>query len=135
MVPQPLPENRKKLTKKHPKFFRFQSDRFDRLKPSWRRPRGIDNRVRRRFRGTHKMPKIGYRSPKATRHLLPCGFYKFTVQNVRDIDMLLMQNRKFAAEIAGGVSSRKRIEIIERADQLNVLVTNRKARLRTEEKA
>lgn len=47
--------------------------------------------------------------------------------------MLLMQNRRFAAEIASNVSSRKRRSIVERADQLNVLVLNRGARLATEE--
>ena len=45
----------------------------------------------------------------------------------------MMSNRKFAAEIAKGVSARKRKGIIERAAALNVHVTNAKAKVRSEE--
>jgi large subunit ribosomal protein L32e len=41
--------------------------------------------------------------------------------------------RKYAAEIAHNVSSRKRKEIIERAEQLGVRVTNAAAKLKAEE--
>ncbi|KAM0283383.1 hypothetical protein ACHAQH_002506 [Verticillium albo-atrum] len=119
----------KKRTKR---FERHQSDRFMRVDPSWRKPKGIDNRVRRRFRGTAAMPSIGYGSNKKTKYMMPSGHKAFLVNNVSDVELLLMHNRTFAAEIAHGVSSRKRIDIISRAKQLGVKVTNSKAKVTTE---
>ncbi len=62
--------------------------------------------MRRRFRGNKKMPKIGYGSDKTTRFYLPNGLKKFVVHNAKDLDILLMNNRTFCAEIAHNVSSR-----------------------------
>ena len=52
--------------------------------------------------------------------------------SVNDVDLLLMHNTTFAAEIAHSVSARKRIDIIARAKQIGVKVTNDKARVKTE---
>lgn len=78
------------------------------------------------------MPKIGYGSNKKvemllrwlldahayalykTRHLLPNGLKKFLINNVKEIDLLLMHNKSYAAEIAHNVSSRNRTIILER---------------------
>ncbi|KAK7247724.1 60s ribosomal protein [Aureococcus anophagefferens] len=121
----------KKRTKK---FARHFSNRFMKIRnSSWRKIHGIDSRVRRRFKGTIPMPKIGYGSDKKTRHMMPSGFYKFVVNNVKELELLMMHNRTYAAEIAHSVSGQKRKAIIERAEQLNIKVTNANARLRAEE--
>lgn len=121
------------IKKRTKPFKRHQSDRYHGVKEAWRKPKGIDNRVRRRFKGQLPMPSIGYGSNKKTRHMLPSGLRKFLVNNPKEVDLLLMHNKTYAAEIAHGVSSRKRVEIIERAKVLGVKVTNGKAKLRVEE--
>jgi large subunit ribosomal protein L32e len=131
-VPSPLPHVKivKKRTKK---FTRHQSDRYNKIDASWRKPKGIDNRVRRRFKGQIAMPKIGYGSNQKTRHMLPDGFKKFLVKNMKDLELLLMQNRRFSCEIAHNVSSKKRIAIIERAQELDIKVINKGGRVRSAE--
>lgn len=99
------------------------------LQSSWRKPRGIDNRARRRFKGNLLMPTIGYATAAKTRNMLPNGLYKFRVHNVADLEMLLMHNKNYCAEVAASVSVRTRKVIVTRAKQLGVTVTNAGARL------
>ena len=120
---------RVKIVKKRTKTFdRFEHDRYHRLDRSWRKPRGIDCRVRRRFRGAPRMPKIGYGSNNKTKHLLQNYRKKFVVNNVQELDMLLMNNDKYCAEISATVGGPKRIQILRRATELGVKVTNKKSK-------
>ncbi|KAF7101156.1 hypothetical protein CFC21_102549 [Triticum aestivum] len=124
----------RKIVKKRVKHFkRAHSDRYIGLKQSWRRPKGIDSRVRRKFKGCTLMPNIGYGSDKKTRHYLPNKFKKFVVHNVSELELLMMHNRTYCAEIAHNVSTKKRKDIVERAAQLDIVVTNKLARLRSQE--
>ena len=131
----PTPLMKKAVVKKRTKkFARHQADLFMRIRDSsWRKPKGIDGRVRRRFKGQVPMPSIGYGSDKKTRNVHPNGFKSVVVSNVAELEMLMMHNRKYAAEIAHNVSTRKRKEIVDRAAQLNIKVTNGAARMRAEE--
>ena len=54
------------------------------------------------------MPKVGYGSDNTTKFFLPNGYKKFVVHNIKDLDVLLMNNRTFCAEIAHNVSAKKR---------------------------
>ncbi|XP_033022496.1 60S ribosomal protein L32-like [Lacerta agilis] len=121
------------IKKRTKKFIRHQSDCHVRIKRNWRKPRGIDNRVRRRFKGQILMPNIGYGSSKKTKHMLPSGFRKLLVHNVKELEVLMMSNKSYCAEIAHIVSSKNRKVIVERAGQLAIKVTNPNARLRSEE--
>lgn len=132
----PTPLVKKTLVKKRSKkFTRHQSDLFNRVKPSWRKPKGIDGRVRRRFKGAIPMPSIGYGSNKETRNIHPNGFKSVVVHNTADLEMLMMHNRTYAATVGKNVSSRTRREIVERAEQLAIRVTNAAAKLRAEDDA
>ena len=130
LTPSERPKIIKKRTKK---FIRHQSDRYDKVKQSWRKPKGIDNRVRRRFKGMYKMPNIGYGSNKMTKHAMPSGFKKVLIHNMKELEVLMMQNKVYCAEIAHGVASKNRKALIERAAQLAIRITNPAARIRSQE--
>ncbi|ELK34929.1 60S ribosomal protein L32 [Myotis davidii] len=83
-----------KIVKKNQRvFIRHQSDRYVKIKRNWQKPRGTDNRVRRRFKGQILMPSIGYGSNKKTKPILPSSFRKFLVYTVKELEVRLMCNR------------------------------------------
>merc|ERR1712001_448283 len=123
------------VRKRTKRFHRHQADRFLRVDASWRKPIGIDSRVRRRFDGQVIMPSIGYGTKASDRHRCSDqkNFKKFVVNNVAELEVLMMNNRVFCAEIAHAVSAKKRKTIVERAEQLDIHVTNKNAKLRTQD--
>jgi large subunit ribosomal protein L32e len=64
--------------------------------------------VRRRFRGRVLEPTIGNKQAKKTRHMLKSGFKKLLIRNQKDLELLLMNNRVYAGEIAQCLSAKTR---------------------------
>lgn len=90
--------------------------------------------MRRRFKGQPEMPRIGYGTDREFRYRANDGMYRVNVATVKDIEMLMMQNRRYAAVINHNVSFRLRKQIILRARQLAVKVVNKAVRVKSQEK-
>ncbi len=105
-----------------PAFQRPESWRYLRLKENWRKPKGLDNKVRKSFKGWPRLVKVGYRGPVAARGLHPSGFRDVLVDNLKGLDGLNPEID--AVRLASTVGARKRQEIINRADELGLKVLN-----------
>jgi large subunit ribosomal protein L32e len=113
---------RKRVKEKKPDFKRQESWRYKRVNESWRRPRGIDSKMRKKVKGWPKSPKVGYRSPKETRGLHPSGYEEVLVRNMDDVRKVDPETQ--AIRIAHQVGARKRVEISAMADELKIHVLN-----------
>jgi large subunit ribosomal protein L32e len=113
---------RAEIASRRPDFVRQESWRYKRLKPSWRKPKGIDSKMRLRVKGWPKIVKVGYRGPAAVRGLHPSGFRDVLVYNVSDLQRLNPETD--AARIAHTVGAKKRREILAKAKELGIKVLN-----------
>lgn len=114
---------RKKVSATRPKFVRQESWRYIRLAENWRKPKGIDNKMRKQVSGVPPLVKVGYRGPKKARGLHPSGYRDRLIHNVRDLEKL--DPKIDAARIGHSVGRRKRIDIVNKANTLGIKVLNR----------
>ncbi|MCK5562868.1 50S ribosomal protein L32e [Candidatus Bathyarchaeota archaeon] len=116
---------RKRLKSKKPKFRRQESWRYKRVSEIWRKPRGMDSKMRRKKKGWPKSVEIGYRGPKAARGLHPSGYIEVLIHTVDDVEKVNPKTQ--AIRIAHTVGARKRIEITARAGEMDIHVLNPRA--------
>ena len=117
-------QSSKKAYVKHkkPKFRRQESWRYKRVTDRWRRPHGIDSKMRKKVKGWPASPTVGYQSPKASRGLHPSGYMETRVFNVEDLGGIDPEIQ--AVRVAHTVGAKKRLEIIAAAEQKGIHVLN-----------
>lgn len=113
---------RRRAKKKKPEFARHESWRYVKLKENWRRPRGLDNKMRRKIKGWPPTVSVGYKGPKVARGLHPAGYREVLVHNAKEISGVDPKTQ--AARIAQTVGKKKRAQILAAAKKRKVVILN-----------
>lgn len=113
---------RARARNKKPAFVRPESWRDTKFSLSWRRPRGLDNKVRRKIKGWPASPSTGYKGPKIARGLHPSGYREVIVYNAEAVTTVDPTTQ--AIRIAHTVGKKKRAVIIAKAKELNIKILN-----------
>lgn len=109
---------------KKPEFNRHDTQKKKRLGLSWRKPRGLHNKLRQQVSAKGKLVRPGFGSPKAVRGFHPSGFPEILVNNVSD----LAKAEGCVVRIAATVGQKKRLDIQAKAAEMNLKVLNIKTR-------
>ncbi|MDG6899396.1 MAG: 50S ribosomal protein L32e [Nitrososphaerota archaeon] len=117
-----LVAKRKEVADSRPAFVRQESWRYVRIHPEWRKPKGVDSKMRRQDKGWPPLVRVGYRGPAAARGLHPSGHFEVIVHRPGDLAPLVPG--RDVARIGGTVGAKKRAAIIERATELGIRVVN-----------
>jgi large subunit ribosomal protein L32e len=107
---------------KKPEFNRHDAHKKKRLGKSWRKPRGLHNKLRQQVAAKGKLVRPGFGSPKAVRGYHPSGFKEALVFNVKDLE----KAEGCVVRIASTVGMKKRKEIVAKASEINLRVLNPK---------
>jgi large subunit ribosomal protein L32e len=117
-----LVAKRKEVAEGRPRFVRQESWRYVRIHPEWRKPKGIDNKMRRQDKGWPALAKVGYRGPVEARGLHPSGHFEVMVLRAGDLSGLVPG--RDVARIGRTVGAKKRETILARAKELGIRVVN-----------
>jgi len=111
--------------KKTPSFRRQEWYRYRRLaKSGWRKPSGMDSKLRRNYKYRGALVKIGHGKVAEARWLHSSGFREVMVHNATDLDDINPATQ--AARVGATVGGRKREQIHLRADELGIRILNRR---------
>ncbi len=106
---------------KKPEFRRQESWRYKRVHSSWRRPKGIDSKMRLKLGGRPKSVEVGYSSPKQIRGRNGSGYDEVLVFNAENLSKVTQSQ---VVRIGHVVGQRKRVSILEKARELGIYVVN-----------
>ena len=120
MAKEQLLKLRKEMKK--PAFVVKESNFNAGVKVRWRFPRGRHSKVRQMHCGRPAMPNPGYGAPAAVRGLHASGLEVVMVHNATELQSLNQKTQ--GAIIAASVGARKRLSLLEVAQQKKITLLN-----------
>ena len=108
--------------KKNPKFMRQEFNKRIRLsRSSWRKPKGVDSKMREQRGGHRPIVKIGYGTPRILRGRLANGLIEKRIYNKDDLSSL---NKDEIALIPRTIGNKLRLVLLKEAQKLKIKVSN-----------
>jgi large subunit ribosomal protein L32e len=119
-VAEKLIRVRARQKSKKPDFNRHDSHKKKRLGTSWRKPRGIHNKLGAQVSAKGKLVRPGFGSPRAVKGFHPSGFREMLVKNMADLE----KAEGYAVRISSTLGRKKRIEVEAKASEMNLKILN-----------
>jgi large subunit ribosomal protein L32e len=116
-----LLEVRKTIKNRKPEFKQQNFGIKKKISDRWRRPKGLQSKMRHKFKGYNIMVSSGWRSPVEVRGLDRHGYETVIISNVKEVAKV---EKHQAIIISGNVGNKKRMEIIEQAEKLKIPIVN-----------
>lgn len=114
---------RTKLKSRKPTFIRHDAHKKKRVDgTSWRRPKGLQNKMRLHKKGYAKARSTGYGSPKDAYGLSPEGLIQIVVHTEKEL--LTLDAKTQGAIIARTLSDKRRGELLAIAQTKKIIVLN-----------
>ncbi len=113
---------RRNVKVKKPAFIRQDIQKKKRLKKKWRRPKGIQSKIRLNKRGHRKQVEIGYKSPKEVHGMHPLGLKIILVNSYNDINNI--NTEKEGVIISGTVGMKKKINLMKKIMEKKITILN-----------
>ncbi|MEM4637588.1 MAG: 50S ribosomal protein L32e [Candidatus Woesearchaeota archaeon] len=115
-----LLEVRKKIKSKKPVFVQQDYHKKKRLSKKWKRPTGLQSKMRHQFKGYRRRVKQGWRSPVEVRGYHGKGLEFVIINNVSELNKV----KDKAIILSSTLGLRKKIQILEKAKELGLTVIN-----------
>src|SRR3989440_9906757 len=105
-----------------PAFNRQESWRYKRVKPAWRRARGVTSKIRKEEAGWPAKVKVGYGTAAATRGLHPRGLQERLIHRPSELEGL--DPKVHIVRISARLGERKRLTLLGELRQRNFHIAN-----------
>lgn len=117
-----LSDLKKKLKKKMPSFKRKDNHKKIRLGDSWRKPKGLQNKMRLQVNGHRAIVKNGYRTPRLLRGMSNKGLNICRISCMKDIKAL--DPKKDAIVVSSKLSIKKLLTLLPKLAEEKFSVLN-----------
>jgi len=113
---------RKSIKSKRPTLRRHDSHKKSALKSAWRKPRGLQNKIRLQKKGYTVTNNLGWASPNKVRGLNNQGLKPIVISNIKELEKI--NPKQESVILSSTVGAKKKAVILERAKALKIMVDN-----------